>query len=288
MTHVRLGAAVVLAMTAFAANSILCRLALGGTAIDPATFTLVRLVSGALVLASIVRLRESAPPLAGDWRSALNLFTYAAAFSYAYVTLSAGTGALLLFGAVQATMILTGLVRGDRLLPVQAAGLGLALAGLVALVLPGVTQPSWLGASLMVIAGIAWGLYSLRGRGNARPMATTAGNFLRASLPACVLAIVMQSQRQWDSSGVAYAALSGAIASGVGYAIWYSALPYLRPTQAATVQLSVPVLTAVGGVCLLGETLTLRLVLCSAAVLSGIGLTLTTRWGAPQEIRRKG
>ena len=129
---------------------------------------------------------------------------------------------------------------------VQAAGL--ALAGLVALVLPGVTQPSWLGASLMVIAGIAWGLYSLRGRGNARPIATTAGNFLRASLPACVLAVVMQSQRQWDSSGVGYAALSGAIASGVGYAIWYSALPYLRPTQAATVQLSVPVLTAVGGV----------------------------------------
>ena len=188
MTHVRLGAVVVLAMTAFAANSILCRLALSGTAIDPATFTLVRLVSGALVLAAIVRLRDTAAPTAGDWRSALNLFTYAAAFSYAYVTLSAGTGALLLFGAVQATMILTGLVRGDRLLPVQAAGLGLALAGLVALVLPGVTQPSWLGASLMVIAGIAWGFYSLRGRGNARPIGHHGRQFcagLLAGLRAC-------------------------------------------------------------------------------------------------------
>lgn len=283
MTQVRLAALVVFAMTAFAANSILCRMALGGTAIDPATFTLVRLVSGALVLAAIVRLRDSAAPSAGDWRSALSLFTYAAAFSYAYVTLSAGTGALLLFGAVQATMILTGLARGDRLSPVQAAGLGLALAGLVALVLPGVTQPSWYGASLMVIAGIAWGLYSLRGRGNASPTATTAGNFLRASLPACVLAVVMGSQRQWDSSGVAYAVLSGALASGVGYALWYSALPFLRPTKAATVQLSVPVLTAMGGVCLLGEALTLRLVLCSAAVLGGIALTLGIRRIAPTQ-----
>ena len=277
MTHARLAALVVSAMTAFAANSILCRLALGGTTIDPATFTLVRLVSGALVLASIVRLRAPAAPSSGDWRSALDLFAYAAAFSFAYVTLSAGTGALLLFGAVQATMIIIGLVRGDRLSPVQGAGLALALAGLVALLLPGVTQPSWRGASLMVIAGVAWGLYSLRGRGNASPTATTAGNFLRASLPAGVLALVMGSQRQWDSSGVVYAVISGALASGVGYALWYSALPFLRPTQAATVQLSVPVLTAVAGVCLLGETLTLRLVLCSAAVLGGIGLTLTTR-----------
>ena len=280
MTHARLASLVVAAMTAFAANSILCRLALRGTAIDPATFTLVRLVSGALVLAAIVRLRAPAAPSSGDWWSALNLFTYAAAFSFAYVTLSAGTGALLLFGAVQATMIVIGLMRGDRLLPVQAAGLALALAGLVALLLPGLTQPSWRGASLMIVAGVAWGLYSLRGRGNASPTATTAGNFLRASFPAGVLALVMGSQRQWDSSGIVYAVISGALASGVGYALWYSALPFLRPTQAATVQLSVPVLTAVGGVYLLGETLTLRLVLCSAAVLGGIGLTLTTRRGA--------
>jgi drug/metabolite transporter (DMT)-like permease len=174
-------------------------------------------------------------------------------------------------------MILIGLARGDRLLPVQGAGLALALAGLVALLLPGLTQPSWRGASLMVVAGVAWGLYSLRGRGNASPLVTTAGNFLRASLPAGVLALVMGSQRQWDSSGVVYAVISGALASGVGYALWYSALPFLRPTQAATVQLSVPVLAAMGGVSLLGEALTLRLVLCSAAVLGGIGLTLTTR-----------
>lgn len=261
-------------MTAFAANSILCRLALKETHIDPASFTLIRLVSGAVVLWAIVRLRRPTEGVAGSWRSAASLFAYAAAFSYAYVTLSAGTGALLLFGAVQATMILAGLIRGERLGAAQTAGLLLAIAGLLGLVLPGVTAPPWHGALLMTAAGIAWGVYSLQGRGSTRPIATTAGNFARAALPAVILGLLTLRGANWDPHGATYAVLSGAIASGLGYAIWYTVLPGLRATQAATVQLSVPVIAAIGGVLLLGEVVTLRLVLCSIAILGGIGLVM--------------
>lgn len=275
--HVRLLGLTSLAMTAFAANSILCRLALTDTQIDPASFTLIRLVSGAVALWVIVRIRNGGNATAGNWRAALSLFAYAGAFSYAYVSLDAGTGALLLFGAVQATMILVGLVRGERLTRLQSGGLVLAMGGLLSLLLPGVTAPSWLGAILMTGAGIAWGVYSLLGQGSNRPTVTTAGNFLRATVLAAVLNILALPWLVWDSWGAAYAILSGAIASGLGYAIWYTALPALRATQAATVQLSVPVIAAAGGVLLLGENVTTRLLLCSVAIIGGIALVLRAR-----------
>jgi drug/metabolite transporter (DMT)-like permease len=266
-----------LTMTAFAANSILCRLALKSTAIDPASFTLIRLVAGAATLWLIVRVRSGRSARAGRWSSAFSLFAYAAAFSFAYVSLSAGTGALILFGAVQATMILYGLFRGERLTPLQTLGLALALGGLLALLLPGATAPNWVGAMLMTAAGIAWGAYSLMGRGNTQPIETTAGNFLRASVFGVLLSSVSFGLFAWDPRGAFFAILSGAVASGLGYAIWYTVLPALRATQAATVQLSVPVIAALGGVLLLGEQLSLRLVLCSVAILGGIALVLHAR-----------
>ena len=266
-----------LTMTAFAANSILCRLALQTTPIDPATFTAIRLVSGALILWLIVRVRTGRTTRAGSWSSAFSLFAYAAAFSFAYVLLSAGAGALILFGSVQATMILYGLLRGERFTPLQTAGLLLAIAGLVALLLPGATAPHWAGAGLMTAAGIAWGAYSLMGRASSHPIETTAGNFLRASAFAALLSVVALDLFAWDARGALLAALSGAVASGLGYAIWYTVLPALRATSAATVQLSVPVIAAIGGVLLLGERLSLRLVLCSIAILGGIALVLRAR-----------
>jgi drug/metabolite transporter (DMT)-like permease len=266
-----------LTMIAFAANSILCRLALDTTPIDPASFTLIRLVSGAATLWLIVRVRTGGKALAGSWASAFSLFAYAAAFSFAYVSLSAGTGALILFGAVQATMILYGLLRGERFTLLQTAGLLLALGGLVALLLPGATAPHWAGATLMTIAGMAWGAYSLMGRASTRPIETTAGNFVRAAVFAALLSAASLGLFALNARGALLAVLSGAVASGLGYAIWYTVLPALRATQAATVQLSVPVIAAIGGVLLLGERLSLRLVLCSVAILGGIALVLHAR-----------
>ena len=266
-----------LTMIAFAANSILCRQALEATAIDPATFTGIRLVSGAATLWLIVRIRTGGNALAGSWPAAFSLFAYAAAFSFAYVSLGAGMGALVLFGAVQATMILYGLARGERFAPLQTAGLLLALGGLVALLLPGATAPDWAAASLMTLAGIAWGAYSLIGRGSTQPLAATAGNFLRACAFGLLLSVASLGLFTWDARGAVLAVLSGAVASGLGYAIWYTVLPALRATQAATVQLSVPVIAATGGVLLLGERLSLRLVLCSVAILGGIALVLHAR-----------
>jgi drug/metabolite transporter (DMT)-like permease len=266
-----------LAMIAFAANSILCRQALDTTAIDPATFTTIRLVSGAATLWLIVRLRARGSALAGSWPAAFSLFAYAAAFSFAYVSLSAGTGALILFGSVQATMILAGLLRGERFTPLQTAGLLLALGGLVALLLPGATAPHWAGATLMAIAGIAWGAYSLMGRASTRPIETTAGNFVRAVAFAALLSAASLGLFAWDPRGALLAALSGAVASGLGYAIWYTVLPALRATQAATVQLSVPVIAAVGGMLFLGEPVTFRLAVTSIAILGGIALVIMNR-----------
>jgi drug/metabolite transporter (DMT)-like permease len=269
------------AMLAFAGNSLLCRLALQHSGIDPASFTSVRLTSGAVVLWALVRWRGQRP--AGDWGSAAALFVYAAAFSYAYLSLSAGTGALLLFGAVQATMLGWGLWRGQRLGWGQTAGLMLALGGLVALLLPGVTAPPAGGALLMTAAGVAWGVYSLRGRGAGDPTAVTAGNFVRASALAVPLALAALPWAQVDVAGLLWALCSGAVTSGLGYAIWYTALKGLQPTSSASVQLSVPVLTALGGVALLSEPLTLRLALCSAAILGGIACVIT---GQPGALRR--
>jgi drug/metabolite transporter (DMT)-like permease len=265
------------AMIAFAGNSLLCRLALKNTAIDPATFTLVRLASGALVLWLIVRLRAGAARDDGSWPSALALFAYAACFSYAYVGLPAATGALLLFGAVQATMLGFGLWSGERLTTRQSAGLACALAGLVGLLLPGLTAPPLAGALSMIAAGVAWGVYSLRGRGATDPLGVTAGNFLRAAPFAALLSVATLPAAVLDGAGVGYAVASGALASGVGYAIWYWALRALKATVAASVQLSVPVIAAAGGVLFLDEAVTSRLVVASAAILGGIALVVFAR-----------
>lgn len=263
-----------LAMTAFAANSLLCRLALKNTGIDPATFTGIRILSGAVVLGLIVLARTRARPTGGSWVSALALFAYAAAFSFAYVDLAAATGALLLFGAVQITMIGRGLWAGERLRATQQAGLLLAVAGLVGLLLPGLAAPSLKGAVLMLVAGVAWGVYSLRGRGAGDPLRATAGNFMRAVPFAAAFSLSMLHGAVLDPVGAGYAAASGAVASGMGYAIWYVALRGLQTTSAAIVQLSVPVLAAAGGVAFLGEPVTLRLFLASAAILGGVAAVL--------------
>ena len=264
-------------MLCFAGNSLLCRLALRQTAIDPSVFTAVRLLSGAAILWLLVRARPGARPGAGNWPSALALLAYAAGFSYAYVSLSAATGALLLFGAVQATMIGVGIVRGERLRGLSLTGLALALGGRVGRLLPGLTRPPLVAAALMLAAGIAWGVYSLRGRGTADPTRVTAGNFLRAAPIALAGSLLWTQGAVPDPAGLGYAVASGALASGVGYAIWYSVLPSLRSTTAAVVQLSVPVLATFGGALLLGEPVTLRVVLTSAAILGGIAAVVLGR-----------
>src|SRR5947209_3162928 len=266
-----------LAMIAFAGNSLICRLALTQTTIDAASFTFIRILSGAVALWLVVTIRKRTSPKAGSWASALALFAYAAAFSFAYISLSAGTGALLLFGAVQTTMIIWGLGQGERLRTRQWLGLALAVAGLVALLSPGLSAPPINGALLMLCAGIAWGVYSLRGKGTGDPVTTTAGNFLRAVVFASLLSIALLPWGRLDCAGVGYAILSGAVASGVGYVIWYSALPGLKAASAATVQLSVPVLAAAGGILFLGESITLRFLLASIAVLGGIALVVTEK-----------
>lgn len=263
-----------LAMIAFAGNSLLCRLALKETAIDAASFTTVRMLAASLALGLLIGFRRSVYRSSGNWPSALALFAYAAGFSFAYIHLSAGTGALLLFGAVQATMIGVGIYKGERLVGWRLMGFVLALGGLVVLLLPGLSAPPLLSALSMLGAGIAWGIYSLRGKGVGSPVAATAGNFLRTlPLTAC-LSLLMFRQMSVDNAGLVYAALSGALTSGIGYAIWYQVLPSLRSTTAATVQLSVPVLAAVGGILLLGEPLGWRLLVASFAILVGILLVI--------------
>jgi drug/metabolite transporter (DMT)-like permease len=262
-------------MVAFASNSLLCRVALKGSAIDAASFTLVRIASGALVLWLILRVRSPGMRIAGNAWSAFWLFAYAAGFSFAYVTLTAGAGALLLFGAVQATMIGYGLRRGERLRGMQVAGLVLAFAGLASLLAPGLSAPPLAGAALMLLAGFSWGLYSLRGRAAGDPLAVTAGNFARAVPLAIAVSLAAAPWAAVDMRGVLFAVLSGAIASGMGYAIWYTALPALKATTAASVQLSVPAIAAAGGVLFLDEALTLRLVIASAAILGGVAMAIS-------------
>jgi drug/metabolite transporter (DMT)-like permease len=261
-------------MVAFAANSLLCRFALKHTSIDAATFTSVRIVSGALVLWILSRWRGNRLEGSGDWKSASALFVYAVAFSYAYIGLSAATGALLLFGAVQITMIGYGHTRGERFSPAQFVGFMAAMVGVLFLLVPGVTAPPLLSALLMLSAGVAWGIYSLRGRGQGDPAATTAGNFMRAVPLALIANVLAFENAVGDVQGFALAIASGAVASGLGYVVWYAALPRLDASTAATVQLSVPVIAALGGVLFLSETLTLRLLIASIAVLGGVAVVL--------------
>lgn len=283
-------------MVAFAANSLLCRAALVETSIDAGSFTALRLLSGALVLWLLVLWQQGAwqkgmrqqdarsghqadVSIKGDWLSALALFVYAAGFSFAYINLPAGSGALLLFGAVQVSMISVGLFSGERLNRWQVLGFGAAFSGLVGLLLPGAEAPPLMAALLMVVAGIAWGVYSLRGRAGGAPLQNTAGNFIRSVPMVLVLMLGVASMNgiSLDASGILLAIASGGLASGVGYAIWYSVLPALKATMAAIVQLSVPIIATFGGLLWLDEPVSLRLILASVAVLGGIALFIVGR-----------
>jgi drug/metabolite transporter (DMT)-like permease len=277
MSYLRIIVLTTLAMIAFAGNSLLCRLALKHTGIDATSFTTIRLLAGAMTLALVVRLRQGAHSGRGNWYSALALYAYAAGFSFAHVQLPTSAGALLLFSAVQGTMISYGIWKGERLAALQLTGLALSFAGLVSLLLPGLSTPPLQGSVLMLGAGIAWGIYSLRGKGGGDPTRVTAGNFLRAAVITSLLSVLMLRHATVDHAGFWYAAASGALASGLGYALWYTVLPALKSTTAAAVQLSVPVIAAMGGIVFLGEHITLRLTLASAAILGGIALTIHAR-----------
>jgi len=266
-----------LAMLAFAGNSLLCRIALRDTAIDAASFTVLRIAAGALVLAILLRARGARPTAGGSWPAGLMLFSYAAFFSFAYRDLSAATGALLLFGAVQMTMMGFGLFSGERLGPAKLAGLAIALAGLIALLLPGLAAPPLLGATLMIAAGASWGVYSILGKSLGNPTAATGGNFLRAMPFAAALGLAAMNHSSVDLHGAIYAVLSGAITSGLGYALWYAVLPSLKATSAAIIQLSVPAIAALGGALLLAEPITMRLLIASAAILGGIAVTMVAK-----------
>jgi len=283
LSPLRLSTLTVLALLAFAGNSLLCRAALRHGGIDAASFTTIRILSGAIVLYLLVRLRGlrgEVPTGHGSWLSALALFAYAAGFSFAYVRLPTATGALLLFGAVQATMIGHGLWRGEHLGVAQKTGALIAFAGLVGLLLPGLSAPPLGSACLMLAAGAAWGVYSVRGQSAGDPLRVTAGNFLRAIPLSVGLSVCLLGTVSADSVGVIAALASGALASGLGYAIWYTVLPSLRSTSAAVVQLGAPVLAGIGGIAWLGEPATIRFVLPALAVLGGIALvTVAPRAG---------
>ena len=269
-----------LALVAFAANSILCRLALGAQAIDAESFTIVRLLSGSLALMIILWFtgRAGNKTSRGSWPASVALFLYAAAFSYAYISLDTGTGALILFGAVQVTMIVLSIRAGNRLHVLEWAGVGTAFAGFVLLILPGVSAPSTSGFLLMSLAGVAWGIYTLMGKGSKDPLADTSYNFLRTTPMALILVLMaLSSSAEYSSQGILLAVLSGAIASGLGYTIWYTALRGLSTTQAAVVQLSVPVIAAMGGVAFSEETITLRLLESAVLILGGILLVVLGR-----------
>jgi len=267
------------ALVAFAFNSILCRLALGAEAIDAASFTLIRLISGAVTLVAISLFfgRKESNEKRGNWFSAFFLFAYAVCFSFAYVNLTTGTGALVLFGSVQATMIFVALLKGERPKILEWLGLIFALGGLIYLVFPGLSSPPFFSSALMAIAGIAWGFYTLRGKGSINPLADTTGNFVRAVPMIILLSLPFIYQIKLSPRGILLAVLSGGIASGIGYSVWYAALKFHTATRAAILQLSVPALAATGGVIFLAETVSLRLILATVLILGGISLAILGR-----------
>jgi len=273
-----------LALVAFAGNSVLCRLALGESTIDASTFTVIRLLSGAIVLLGILKFnsRPNGLNTKGDWPASFMLFLYAVTFSFAYMTLETGTGALILFGSVQITIILVSFISGNRLLITEWMGVSIAFVGFVYLVLPEVTTPSVVGFSLMTIAGMAWGIYTLKGRSSTNPLGDTTYNFLRTTPFVLVLIIVAVHSSHYSSKGIVLAVLSGGVASGIGYTIWYMALGGLSATQAAVVQLFVPVIAALGGVVVMAEAITLRLSLSAMMILGGILLVFWGRNYLPQ------
>ncbi|MFJ2972654.1 MULTISPECIES: DMT family transporter [Pseudomonas] len=273
-------------LMAFAANSVLCRLALKDGAVDAITFTALRLGSGALCLWWLVRLRNPCSGAAGSWRGGLALFCYAFLFSIAYLDLSAGVGALLLFGAVQLTMFSVAAVRGERISLRALSGMLMAFSGLVVLLLPGSHAPTLTSALLMVAAGMAWGLYTLLGQGSPRPLADTAGNFVRSVpfLALCTPLIALGAELRFSTAGVFFAVCSGMLASAAGYAVWYSVVRRISAQQAATLQLSVPVIASLGGVLVIGEALSLRAIGACAIVLGGVAIAVTApRLQAPTQ-----
>lgn len=268
-----------LALIAFAANSVLCRFALGTEQIDAASFTSVRLISGVVVLAIVMLLIQRTTKVVskGSWVSGIALFIYAATFSFAYITLDTGTGALILFGAVQITIILTSIVKGNRLHYAEWLGTIVAFSGFVYLVLPGLTTPSILGFILMAISGIAWGGYTLLGKGSINPIQDSAYNFVRSIPLVVVLLLVFLPSIKLSSEGIILAVLSGGLASGLGYALWYMVLGSISATVSAVVQLLVPVLASIGGVLFVSEEITLRLIVSGALILSGVFLVVIGR-----------
>jgi len=275
----KISAVTALALVAFAANSILARMALGAGNIDAASYTIIRLMSGAVILLGITHITgaHSTTKTKGSWAGGLMLFTYALTFSYAYITLDTGTGALILFGAVQITMIIVALISGDRPGLPEWAGLFMAFGGFVFLVLPGVSTPSGLGFGLMTISGIAWGFYTLQGRSSSNPLADTTYNFVRTIPMIAIVALATFASSNFSTSGIVLAILSGSIASGLGYTMWYIALGGLSTTQAAVLQLLVPVIAAFGGLIFVAEPITIRLAISAAFILLGILLVLLGR-----------
>lgn len=263
-------------MLAFAANSILARLALSNGDIDPLAYTGIRLAAGATVLVAVVFFRSDRqfPAIKGNWSGALSLLVYAVTFSTAYIMIGAGAGALILFASVQIGMLAWAILKGDRPAPLEWLGMGIAFAALVYLVSPGIVAPPLQGVILMVVAGLSWGAYSLVGRGSRHAAADTAGNFIRCLPVAIVLVAVGVILSRPNVAGVAYATASGALASGLGYIIWYGVLPRLSRARAAFVQLTVPVIAAAGGIIFIGEPLTGRLLIAAAGIVGGVSLTL--------------
>lgn len=274
MTTPRIIILTVISIIAFAGNSLLGRIAFTQTQIDATSFTSIRLISGALMLSLMARLLSKNKSGKGDWGSSVALFVYAISFSFAYTGISTATGALLLFGAVQITMIGHGFLTGERLHGKQLIGLALAIGGLFVLLLPGLSSPPLWEASLMFVSGAAWGVYSIRGKGAGDPTRITAGNFLLASIFTIAASFLTREHAQIDQAGVGYAIASGALASGLGYALWYSVLPSLKSTSASTIQLSVPPLAALAGILFLGEQVSPRFILASVATLTGITLVM--------------
>lgn len=280
MSQLRIILITLLSLLAFAANSLITRFALQETSIDEASFIMLRVVSGALFLWLYLSFKKNNKAYeSGTWFAAFSLFIYAVSFTYGYGLIAAGTGALLLFGAVQITMTIVGYREGERLNVMQILGFVLAIIGLIILMLPGISSPSFMGVLLMCISGIAWSIYTLQGRGATNPAASTAGNFIKAAPMAILLWLIVYLSTNdtinLASDGIIYALLSGIITSGIGYIIWYSVLPQLKATQAAIVQLSVPLLVTLVGDLLLNESITMRVILASAAILLGTFLVLT-------------
>jgi drug/metabolite transporter (DMT)-like permease len=265
-----------LALIAFASNSVLCRLALGERVIDAASFTIIRLLSGVIVLLLLngILRNKNTTVTKGSWSSGLMLFIYAITFSYAYITLDTGTGALILFASVQITMVLVSLISGNRLRVCEYTGVIIAFTGFVYLILPGVSTPSAIGFLMMSVSGIAWGIYTLKGIGLSNPLMTTTYNFIRTIPFVLILIVITNKNASYSSEGILLAVLSGGIASGIGYTIWYIALGGLSSIQAAVLQLLVPVIATMGGVVFVSEAITLRLTVSAIMILGGIFLSI--------------